>query len=283
VLEVDTPVLGRTTVTDVAIESLATTLGDATFYLQTSPEYHMKRLLAAGSPSIVRIGPVFRADEAGRLHNPEFTMVEWYRLGFDLPRLMDETAALVDRLLGVAPYRRLGHAELLGSVGVAPGERDVAPLAAAAAALGTSGDFLRWSVRALRDYLVSEAIARLGHGRFFVTDYPADEAALARVVQDARGVPVAARFELVVDGIEIANGYDELADAEVLSARMEADRAARRAAGQRVPDADDRLLDALRAGLPACAGVALGFDRLLMLALGARSLEAVMPFPVTRA
>jgi lysyl-tRNA synthetase class 2 len=283
VLEVDTPVLGRTTVTDVAIESLETTLGDATFYLQTSPEYHMKRLLAAGSPSIVRIGPVFRADEAGRLHNPEFTMVEWYRLGFDLTRLMGETAALVDRLLGVAPYRRLRHAELLGSVGVAPGERDAATLAAAAAALGASGDFVRWSVRALRDYLVSEAIARLGRGRFFVTDYPADEAALARVVQDARGVPVAARFELVVDGIEIANGYDELADAEVLSTRMEADRAARRAAGQSVPDADGRLLDALRAGLPACAGVALGFDRLLMLALGARSLEAVMPFPITRA
>lgn len=282
-LEIDTPVLGRTTVTDVAIESLATTLGDATFYLQTSPEYHMKRLLAAGSPSIVRIGPVFRADEAGRLHNPEFIMVEWYRLGFDLPRLMDETAALVDCVLGVAPYRRLRHAELLGTVGVAPGERDAATLAAAAAALGTSGDFLRWSVRALRDYLVSEAIARLGRGRFFVTDYPADEAALARVVQDAGGAPVAARFELIVDGIEIANGYDELADAEVLSARMEADRAARRDAGQRVPDVDDRLLDALRAGLPACAGVALGFDRLLMLALGARSLEAVMPFPITRA
>ena len=282
-LEVDTPVLARTTVTDVAIESLSTVLAGETFYLQTSPEYHMKRLLAAGAPSIVRIGPVFRADEAGRFHNPEFTMVEWYRLGFGLDELMNETADLVDRALGAAPYRRLRHAELLETVGVEPGERALAPLVRAAEALGSRGAFVQWTPRELVDLLLSEAIRRVGNGRLFVTDYPADQAALARITTDARGAAVAARFELIVDGIEIANGYDELVDADVLAARMESDRRVRRARGQTVPDADTRLLEALRAGFPPCAGVALGFDRMLMLKFGASRLEDVMPFPATRA
>jgi len=263
VLEVDTPVLSRTTVTDVAIDSLSTQIAGETFYLQTSPEYQMKRLLAAGAPSIVRIGPVFRADESGRMHNPEFTMIEWYRLGFGLRELMDETAALVDAVLGKAEHR--------------------AALVRALERAAVEGDFASWSRRALLDLLVSEAIARAGSGRLFVVDYPADQAALAQVVADADGHTVAQRFELVIDGVEIANGYQELLDADAMAARMDADRAARKAASRVAPEADRRLLDAMRTGLPACSGVALGFDRLLMLKLGAESLGEVLPFLLDRA
>jgi lysyl-tRNA synthetase class 2 len=278
VLEVDTPVLGRTTVTDVAIESLATVVSGTPYYLQTSPEYHMKRLLAAGAPSIVRIGPVFRAEESGRLHNPEFTMIEWYRLGYTLDALMDETAALVARVLGSAPVRRSTYAALLEGVGVPGGEASRTHLMAAVKAIGASGAFETWTDRELSDFLIAEAIRRHGRGRLFVTDYPPEQAALARLIEDARGRTVAARFELVVDGVEIANGYDELADADALAARMAGDLRARAARAQPLHTADERLLDALRAGLPACAGVALGFDRLLMLALDANALADVMPF-----
>jgi lysyl-tRNA synthetase class 2 len=283
VLEVDTPVLGHTTVTDPAIESLRLDAGGRTLYLQTSPEYHMKRLLAAGAPSIVRIGPVFRDDETGRLHNCEFVMVEWYRLGFGLNALMDETAALVDTVLGPAECKRLSYGALLESVGVDADETDRRRLAIALRDLGRAGDFDEWDANSLEDLLVAEALERHGPGRFFVTEYPPERAALAKLTTDASGRTVAARFELVVDGIEIANGYDELDDGETLAARMEHDRRVRRRAGRHVPAADARLLAALRSGLPPCAGVALGFDRLLLLARRARALAEVMPFPIERA
>jgi len=282
VLEVDTPVLGRSTVTDVAIDSLALDVGGTRYFLQTSPEYHMKRLLAAGAPSIVRIGPVFRADETGRLHNPEFTMVEWYRLGFDLAAQMAETRALVEHVMGPAPCRSIAYSALLTSVGAAA-DMDVEDLARVATVAGLTGDFSRWTRRDVEDLLITEAIARQPRGRFFVTDYPADRAALARLVTDAEGRSVAARFELIVDGVEIANGYDELADADALQVRMDIDRSERRAQGRFAPARDERLLEAMRAGLPSCTGVALGFDRLLMLAEGATRLEDVMPFPFDRA
>jgi lysyl-tRNA synthetase class 2 len=243
----------------------------------------MKRLLAAGAPSIVRIGSVFRADESGRIHNPEFTMIEWYRLGFELEDVMQETAALVDALLGKADHRIVRYADLLATVGVATVAAPREALIAAAARAGLSGDFASWSRRALLDLLAAEAIARSGAGRLFVVDYPVEQAALARVVTRADGSAVAERFELIVDGIEIANGYRELLDPDTLAERMAADCAARASASRFVPEPDRRLLDAMRAGLPACAGVALGFDRLLMLSLGARSLDAVMPFRIDRA
>jgi len=283
VLEVDTPILSRTTVTDVAIDSLSTRIGGATFFLQTSPEYQMKRLLAGGAPSIVRIGPVFRDDESGRIHNAEFTMIEWYRLGFDIAALMDETAALVATLLGPAEHRTMRYAELQALLGVPSIAAPRDALVRAIERAGIDGDFASWSRRALLDLIASEAISRAGRGRLFVVDYPPDQAALARIVAGADGCAVAQRFELVIDGIEIANGYQELLDADAMAERMAADRASRTEAGRFAPDADARLLDAMRAGLPACAGVALGFDRLLMLKLGARSLEDVLPFSIGRA
>lgn len=259
VVEVQTAALAAATVTEPAIESVAVPgLG----YLQTSPEYQMKRLLAAGAPSIYQIGPVFRAGEAGRRHNPEFVMLEWYRLGFDAAALRAEVAALVDAVLGPAPYRTWRHAEVLA---LAPASADAEGLDA----------------RERLDLRFAEGVERLGPGRHFVVDYPADQAALARLCED--DPTVAARFELVVDGLELANGYWELGDADVLRRRFTADLELRALRGQAQPALDERLLAAMAAGLPDCAGVALGFDRLLMLRLGASSLAEVMPFPIDRA
>jgi lysyl-tRNA synthetase class 2 len=277
VIEVDTPVLSCTTVTDPAIDSLAVATDGATYYLQTSPEYQMKRLLAAGAPSIVRIGPVFRAGERGRLHNPEFTMIEWYRRGFALDRLIDEVVALTDMALGAAPYRHVRYFELLrDAAGVDAWRDEGAALAAALDRLGieVSGELDR---REALDLLADCALSRLG-GRVVVFDFPPDQAALACLAVDPDGRTVAQRFELVIDGIEMANGYRELTDAEELAERMRRDRVARSAAGRPTPAADGRLLAALAAGLPECSGVALGFDRLLMVKLGATSLDAVLPF-----
>ena len=246
VVEVQTPTLGRTSVSEPEIESLRTTGGE---FLQTSPEYYMKRLLAAGAPSIYQIGPAYRAGESGRLHLTEFTLVEWYRLGFDDDALMTEVAGLVDAVLGPGRYRRLTHAELL-----------------AARADGGDDPDLRFA----------EAVDNLGEGRVFVTDYPAEQAALARLrTDDPRA---AARFELVVNGLELANGYHELTDAEELQARMRRDNRLRRERGKPEMEPDRHLLAAMRHGLPDCAGVALGLDRLIMLATGASSIAEVVPF-----
>lgn len=248
VLEVQTATLASHTVTDINVESLR--VQDDSF-LQTSPEYQLKRLLAAGAPSIYQLGPVFRAGEAGRLHNPEFTLLEWYRLGFDDVMLMAEVAELVDLVLGPQPVRLLPYRELVGTL---TGDRDVVDLACA------------------------DALARLGPGRVFVTEYPAQQAALARL--NSANPEVAARFELVVDGVEIANGYHELGDAAELRRRFLDDCAERTSTGLFCPELDERFLAAMEAGLPDCAGVALGVDRLLMLKMRASSLAEVMPFPV---
>ncbi len=253
VMEVQTAALAARGATDPAIASIAADDGRV---LQTSPEHQMKRLLAAGAPSIYQIGPAFRAGEAGRWHNPEFTMLEWYRLGFDAPALMDEVAALVDVLLGAAAYDRRAYASL---VGVPAAQLDAC-----------ADDAL--------DLRVAEALAEMPAGRVFITDYPARQAALARV-----SGPVAARFELVVDGVEVANGYHELQDAAVLRQRMLRDNVTRLERGLPEAPLDEALLAAHEHGLPDCAGVAVGLDRLLALQQGASSLAEVMPFPADRA
>jgi elongation factor P--(R)-beta-lysine ligase len=287
VLEVDTPVLGRATVTDPAIDSLHAQAPTGAFagYLQTSPEFHMKRLLAAGAPCIARIGPVFRHDESGRWHNPEFMMIEWYRLGFDLPALMADVATLVDRVLGPGTVEHVTYRALLAdhygfdlTAAPRPALEDAAQALSAAPA-----DVDDFDDAALRDLLFAHALERRSPGRLFVTEFPPALAALARCRITPDGTTVADRFELVIDGIEIANGYHELADAEELAKRMARDLVLRRARGQVEPEADARLLAAMRHGLPSCAGVALGFDRLLCLKLGRRALADVMPFSAGRA
>lgn len=275
VMEVQTPMLGSHTVTDPAIDSLRTTAPDR--HLQTSPEYHMKRLLAAGAPSIYQIGPAFRRGEAGRWHNPEFTLIEWYRLGFDAERLMAEVADLVDALLGSAAYQRLPYAELLrhrfGNE-VAAGDQEA--ILAAGRDRGLQDDA---GIDEAMDLLLADAIASIKARRIFVSRFPAAQAALARL--DADGS--AARFELVVDGLEVANGYHELADPDELAMRMDADARQRRERGLPAVVPDHALLAAQRHGLPDCAGVAVGFDRLLALKLGADAIAETMAFSWERA
>lgn len=279
VLEVQTPVLGRHTVTEPAIESLPVTLDGETCWLQTSPEYFMKRLLAAGSGSIYQIGPVFRADEQGRRHNPEFTLLEWYRTGFDLEALAVEVADLVQEVLHAPRPHILGYRDLMRAhADVDPWVDDAATLAARAAAVSGMDGAQLGRGEAL-DLLMSHCVepALAGMGPVIVQHYPPDQCALA-VVAEVDGVRVARRFELYLDGIEVGNAYEELLDARVQRERFEADNERRRAAGQSPLEPDPRLLAALKAGLPRCSGMAIGVDRLLMHRTGASSLDEVMAF-----
>jgi lysyl-tRNA synthetase class 2 len=271
------------------IESLTTRVtGMATpAYLCTSPEYAMKRLLAAGSGDIYQIGKVFRDAERGRWHNPEFTLLEWYRLGFDDAALMAEVEALIVYLL--APYRKLEPAERLSYAAALQRHADVDMLGATADELAEAAqrhgiDCQAELDRDARlDLLMGLVVGpQLGLQRpCFVCDYPASQAALARL--KAGPTPVAARFELYVDGLELANGFHELADGGEQRARFDRDLATRRARSQPLPPVDEHLLAALQAGLPDCAGVALGLDRLVAVALGAPRLADTMAFTIDNA
>ncbi len=291
VLEVETPALAAATVTDLHLASFHTTYHgevERRLFLQTSPEFAMKRLLAAGSGPIYQIAKAFRDGEAGPRHNPEFTMLEWYRPGFDHHALMDEVDALLHQVLGTPPAERAPYGEAVArAAGFDPHHAGAAELLAVAARSGLAppvgladGDREGW-----RDFLVSHLVEPgWGHARpLFVYDYPADQAALARLRDVAPGLSVAERFEVYASGLELANGYHELTDAAEQEARLERDRRRREAAGLPLPPLDHRLLAALAAGLPACAGVSIGVDRLVMLAAGAAHLDEVVAFPVARA
>ena len=282
-LEVQTPVLGRHTVTEPAIESLPVTASGLNGWLQTSPEYFMKRLLAAGSGSIYQIGPVFRADEQGRRHNPEFTLLEWYRVGFRLEALVDEVSDLVREVLHgpgphVVEYRDL----MRDYAGVDPWVDDDGTLAAQAAVIsGIAPEEL--SRGEALDLLMSGCVEPIlvGKGPVIIQHYPPDQCALAAVAE-VGGLRVARRFELYLDGIEVGNAYEELLDATTQRERFEADNERRRAAGQSTPEPDPGMLAALEAGLPPCSGMAIGVDRLLMHRTGATSLDEVMAFSLDR-
>ncbi len=289
VLEVETPILSAAAVSDPQIESLATEVAGlpGRRYLGTSPEFPMKRLLAAGSGDIYQIGKVFRDGERGRWHNPEFTMIEWYRLGFDDHALMSEVEALAGHLLApqraLPPAERLTYAEALRRhAGVDAHRASEAQLdeAARRAGVACEGDLDR---DAKLDLLMGLVVGpKLGRGRpCFVCDYPASQAALARLKQDEP--PVAARFEFYLDGIELANGFHELANAGEQRARFLGDLAARDRMGRPGRPLDERLLAALAAGMPDCAGVALGFDRLVAIGLGASRLDEAMAFGIDNA
>jgi len=287
VLEVETPVLAAAAACDLHIGSLATELSAPVprrLYLQSSPEYAMKRLLAAGSGPIYQIARAFRDAEAGRLHNPEFTLLEWYRPGFDQHALMDEVAALLEALLGSGEAERLEYRQAFRRhAGLDPFSASDAELAARVRALGGDGSLERPFDRdACLDLVLSEEVQpKLGPGPVFVYDFPASQASLARV--RAGDPPLAERFELYVGGLEIANGYRELTDPREQRSRFEADRAARHRRGLAEVPLDERLLAALEAGLPESAGVALGVDRLVMVAIGATHIGEALAFPVERA
>jgi len=289
VLEVETPILSAAGVTDPQIESLTTRVSGlpAASYLSTSPEFPMKRLLASGIGDIYQLCKVFRDGERGRWHNPEFTMLEWYRLGFDDAALMSEVETLVGVML--APERPFGPAERLTyaesirrHAGVDPDECTDAELDRAAEAHGVVCD-AKLDRDAKLDLLMGLVVGpKLGTERpCFICDYPASQASLARLKP---GLPrVAARFELYLDGIELANGFHELSDAGEQRSRFLRDLATRRERGQHEPPLDEHLLSALAAGMPDCAGVALGFDRLVAVALKATRLSEAMAFSIDNA
>jgi lysyl-tRNA synthetase class 2 len=290
VLEVETPIMGAATVTDPNIASIAAdyrgpeAAEGSRFWLQTSPEYPMKRLLADGSGPIYQMARVFRDGERGRYHNPEFSLLEWYRPGFGYRDLIAEIDALLAMLLPQRPMHQLTYAEAFqAQLGVDPLGASDEVLAAAAHAhdLPLPSDLDRDGIL---DLLMGAIVApSLGwHGWCFVTHFPASQAALARLSPDDERT--AERFECFIDGIEIANGFRELTDPVAQRARFDSDRQRRRARGEASPPPpDERLLAALEAGLPECSGVALGLDRLLMIALGACSIDEVIAFPVERA
>ncbi|MFO1394945.1 MAG: EF-P lysine aminoacylase EpmA [Steroidobacteraceae bacterium] len=286
-LEVETPVMVQAGVTDVHIESLEVRRADGSRagFLHTSPEYAMKRLLAAGAPDIWQCCRVFREGERGRRHNPEFTMVEWYRLGIDHHALMDDVERLLRALIEphrpVGPTRRVTYrAAFLEVLGVDPLAASGAEIHAAIAGRGID---VPESVAGERDALldlgmslaVAPAIA--ADAITFLHEFPASQAALAQV----RG-PVASRFEAFWGGLELANGFHELGDAVEQARRFEADRAERARRGQPDRDPDTRFIAGLAAGLPACAGVAMGFDRVVMVATRAATIDAVIAFPTER-
>lgn len=280
VLEVETPLLCQAGVTDPSLEPLAVETGasvGAPRYLQTSPEYAMKRLLAAHGEPIWQLSRAFRDGEAGTRHNPEFTLLEWYRPDFSLDDLMAEVADLVTACLGQKTLSHVSYRDLfreqLGLDPMTASDEAVARLARDRIEVGSlEGDRDLWL-----DLLMSHLVEPQLRGACFVYDYPASQAALARI-EEVDGVPVARRFELYLDGLELANGYHELTDATEQRRRFEADNRRRRERGQPERPVDERLLAALDKGLPDCCGVALGFDRLLMLATGVMDIREVTAF-----
>ncbi|WNL40281.1 EF-P lysine aminoacylase EpmA [Halomonas sp. PAMB 3232] len=293
VLEVETPVLGQGGSTDVHLASLSTRaltgMESRTLWLQTSPEFHMKRLLAAGSGPIFQLARSFRDGEVGARHNVEFTMLEWYRPGFTLVDLIEETTALIKALLPAPnlPLARYGYRALFQRhLGLDPFTAPLDGLRRLAEQRGhmPAGHLAAEPRDTCLDLLMSVVIEpTLGRDEISVVmDYPASQAALARRHQDDDGEWVASRFELYVEGLELANGYDELTDPSEQRARFIEDNAARERLGLAPVAIDERLLAALEHGMPEGAGVALGIDRLIQLALGKHRLEEVLAFATPR-
>jgi len=289
VLEVETPLLAAAPVTDLHLHALSCRYrgpgadDGRTLFLQTSPEFAMKRLLAAGSGPIFQICRAFRDGEAGLRHNPEFTVLEWYRPGWDHHRLMDEVDGLLATTLGSRTAERLTYAaafDRYAGVGAVTDSDD--SLRARVKDVGVD-DVDGLSRDDLLDLVLTHVIEpRLGHSQpTFIHDYPASQSALAKV-RDG-DPPLAERVEVFVEGIELANGYHELNDPVEQRRRFEADIEARRERGLPEVPIDEHLLAALEHGLPDCAGIALGVDRLLMVAAGTRDLADVIAFPVDRA
>lgn len=282
-MEVDTPIMSRFAPVDEHIEvfSLLFTQ-DKKVFLHSSPEYAMKRLLVQGMGDIYQMGHVFRKEESGRLHNPEFTMVEWYRLHIDYQAFIEETVQFLNIFLGGLSYTLLSYREaFLQFSGLdyltASSEQIIEVLLRRG--VFSSQDLCRWDRQTLLYSLLSFIIEpRLGKNGFTVLfDYPAQEAALARTFLkgDER---VAERFEIYYEGIELANGYHELADPLEQRRRFEEANSARIKAGKEILPIDEEFLSDLAKGLPDCCGVAIGFDRCMLLRHKAQALSDVMPF-----
>ncbi|WP_412724770.1 elongation factor P--(R)-beta-lysine ligase [Alteromonas sp. D210916BOD_24] len=291
VLEVDTPLLSNGTVTDEHLEAFDTQFNFSTsgkptqLYLQTSPEYAMKRLLCAQSGSIYQVCKAFRHEGEGRWHNPEFTMLEWYRVGFDHFALMDEVDTLLQEILATEPAQKMTYHQAFQTY------LNIDPLIADGQTLisamqqhnidihqpeALSNDS---KLQLLFSCVIEPQIG--SENPCFIYNFPASQAALAKLSPvDNR---VAERFEVYFKGAELANGFNELSAAEEQRVRFEADNQKRQASGLVSKPIDQNFLNALAVGLPPCAGVALGIDRLLMLKIGASHIQDVINFPVSRA
>ena len=295
VVEVETPVLSRAGNTDPNIASFSlefsgrTDGAPRTRWLRTSPEYPLKRLLAAGFGDCYELGRVFRDGEAGGRHNPEFTMLEWYRIGWDHRQLIHETAALVNTALALvgrkAALKQVSyHALYREQLGINAATASVEDLRAAL------GDVVIDPSGLTRDDWLDLLMTHRLQPSFptdqllALYDYPASQCALARIRENsADGAPVAERFELYLGPLELANGYHELADAAEQGARFDRDLQRRAERNDVQPPRDENLLAALSAGFPACAGVALGMDRLMMAMLGTTRIADVLAFDFARA
>lgn len=290
VLEVETPAMSHATVTDVHLHTFKTDFigpgysNGQPLYLMTSPEFHMKRLLAAGSGSIYQIGKAFRNEENGRHHNPEFSMLEWYRVGFNHHDLMDEMDELLQLILKSGKAVRTTYQKAFLSVlDVCPLEASLDELRHSAKKLGLSDIAEKEQNRdTLLQLLFSVGVEpKIGQqSPAFVYDFPASQAALAKINQD--DPRVADRFEVYFKGIELANGFHELDDASEQLARFVEDNQQRLNMKLEMQPIDYHLIEALKAGLPACAGVALGIDRLVMLALECEHIDQVTAFSFPR-
>ncbi|MFC3909505.1 elongation factor P--(R)-beta-lysine ligase [Legionella dresdenensis] len=283
-LEVETPIMAHYGITDVYLSNIKASFRGELYCLQTSPEYHMKRLLAAGSGPIFQIGKSFRDDELGRWHNPEFTMLEWYQLGINHHQLMDEMDALLQLVLRCPPIIRKSYRQVFEE------QCQLNPHTA------TITELRQLLIRYQLDYVIPEDETDRDQYLFLlmshviepayaeqaaplaVYDFPQSQAALAKVNNQ-----LAERFEIYFKGIELANGFHELTEMQAQAARFQQDIALRQEKGMAPVEADKFLLAALEHGLPSCSGVALGIDRLLMIALGQERIEQVMSFNLERA
>ncbi len=291
VMEVETPSLSAASVTDVHLATFSTEFvgpgyaGGLPLYLQTSPEFAMKRLLAAGSGAIFQLCKAFRNEEAGSHHNPEFTMLEWYRPGFDEFALMAEIDDLMQLVLGVESAERLTYQQaFINALGVDPLTADISRLQQLATEQGFADIAAHETHRdtLLQLLFCMKVEPTIGQEKpCFVYHFPASQAALAQICQhDQR---VAGRFELYFKNMELANGFNELTNGKEQAARFNEDNQYREANGLKQVPMDERLIAALEHGLPQCAGVALGIDRLIMLATNKQKIKDVIAFDVERA
>jgi lysyl-tRNA synthetase class 2 len=291
VLEVDTPALSHATVTDQHLHSFSTQFNHhfapqaCTLYLQTSPEFAMKRLICAGSGAIYQLCKSFRNEETGRFHNPEFTMLEWYRPGFDHLQLMTEIDELMQIVMGCDTAERVAYQDIFKQhLGYCPLTATLADIKTLASQYGYDELAANENDKdTLLMLLFSQHVEpQIGQQRpCFVTDFPASQAALAKI--SPTNPLVAERFELYFKGIELANGFHELTDGPEQLRRFEQDNTKRQNIGLAIIPIDQNFITAINSGLPACAGVALGIDRLLMLALNCSKIDQVIAFENSRA
>lgn len=282
--EVETPIMAHFGISDVYLSNIKAIFRGESYCLQTSPEYHMKRLLAAGSGSIFQLARVFRDDELGRWHNPEFTLLEWYQLDASHYTLMDEMDVFLQLILQCPPMVRKTYRDVFLEIcSLDPMTSDIESMKSCVERFDLAGVLPPEEndpdqyLFLLMSHVVEPALASI-KAPVAVYNFPTTQASLAKICNG-----VAERFEVYYQGVELANGFHELTDAEVQRERFDNDNLIRKERGLSATKPDDYLLEALNHGLPACSGVALGIDRLIALALNKPSIACTLAFDVSRA